>query len=130
MNQDILEYQAALDLADREICEALYASIARDLPAAEGRVWHGHPVWFIAGNPVVGFSRKKAGVELLFWSGQSFAQAGLKPVGNFKAAGVSIATPDAIDSAVLAEWLREAVAIQWDYANLAKKRELVKLTDF
>jgi hypothetical protein len=79
---------------------------------------------------VVGYSRKKAGIELLFWSGQSFEQAGLKPVGKFKAAGAAFVDASAIEAMALAEWLHQAEAIQWDYANLAKKRVLEKLTAF
>ena len=49
-------------------------------------MWHAHPVWFLDGNPVVGYSKLKDCVRLLFCSGQSFAQPGLKPEGKFKAA--------------------------------------------
>ena len=126
----VLAYHDTLEAADREICELLAAEIDRVIPQARGKVWHGHPVWFIDGNPVVGYSRKKAGVELLFWSGQSFTVTGLKPVGKFQAAGFIITTMPDLDPELLRQWLKQAVAIQWDYANLPKKRQLDKLTDF
>lgn len=47
-----------------------------------------HPVWFLDGNPVVGYSKLKDSVRLLFWSGQSFRSTGLEPEGKFKAAEV------------------------------------------
>ena len=124
------EYDATLDEPARSIAAELRASIAQNLPSAEGKVWHGHPVWFLDGNPIVGYSIKKAGVELLFWSGQSFATAGLRPVGKFQAAGAAYRTIDELDLAVIATWLTEAISIQWDYANLPKRRKLEKLTDF
>jgi hypothetical protein len=127
---DIIEYHNGLEPAELAICETLQSAIAQALPTAEGMVWHGHPVWFLNGNPVVGYSRKKAGIELLFWSGQSFEQAGLKPVGKFKAASAAFVDASAIEAMALAAWLHQAEAIQWDYANLAKKRVLEKLTAF
>ena len=45
-------------------------------PHAENKIWHAHPVWFLDGNPVVGYSKQKVGVVLLFWSGQSFGRGG------------------------------------------------------
>lgn len=64
--------------ADREICELLALEIDRHLPEAEDKIWHAHPVWLLDGNPIVGYSKLKACVRLLFWSGQSFDDQGLK----------------------------------------------------
>lgn len=126
----IAEYNAELDEVSQPIALALEAAISKGLPTAEGKVWHGHPVWFVAGNPIVGYSLKKAGVELLFWSGQSFSTEGLRPVGKFQAAGAAYVNIDDIEPAVIATWLTEAIEIQWDYANLPQRRKLEKLTDF
>jgi hypothetical protein len=49
-------------------------------------IWHAHPVWFLDGNPIVGYSKLKDSVRLLFWRGQSFAEEGLNDEGSFKAA--------------------------------------------
>ena len=87
---DIQDYNAGLPPSEQEICDSLASQIAKLLPDAVGKVWHGHPVWFLRANPVVGYSLKKSGVELLFWSGQSFSEPGLDPVGKFKAAGISV----------------------------------------
>lgn len=127
---DIDDYNAKLPAAEAAICVALAERIQAALPTAKGKVWHGHPVWFIDDNPVAGYSIKKSGVQVLFWSGQSFATAGLKPLGSFKAAAWDAASLDAIDSSPLDVWLREAATIQWDYKNLPKKRALEKLTEF
>lgn len=130
IGQDILDYQSKLSVADEQIGSALIKLISKTLPMAEGKVWHCHPVWFIDGNPVVGFSLKKAGIEVLFWSGQSFKQEGLRAIGKYKAAGIGLPTIQGLNKKLLTTWLGEALAIQWDYANLPKKRSLAKRTKF
>jgi hypothetical protein len=48
-----------------------------------------HPVWFLEGNPIVGYSRLKAGIRLMFWSGASFDEDKLKPgTGKFRDASI------------------------------------------
>lgn len=128
--RDILEYNKTLVKVQREIAGQLCLSIETYLTKAEAKVWHGHPVWFIDGNPIVGYSLKRSGIEVLFWSGQSFLTPGLAPVGKFKAAGFSVTNLEGLDSNALAKWLKEAKAIQWDYLNVIKKKKLEKLTDF
>lgn len=130
IGQDILDYQGELSDHEAEIGAAIIKLISKALPKAEGKVWHGHPVWFINGNPVVGYSLKKAGIEVLFWSGQSFKLEGLRAIGKFKAAGISVPSIKDLNKKMMAAWLSEAVAIQWDYQNLPKKRSLEKLTKF
>ena len=130
IGQDILDYQEDLSVEEAEIGEALIKLIEKAIPKAQGKVWHGHPVWFIDGNPIVGYSLKKSGIEVLFWSGQSFKAAGLTPLGKFKAAKLEVPSVNDLDKKQLAEWLGEAIKIQWDYANLPKKRALNKLTKF
>ena len=130
LSQDILEYQSKLAADEVAICNALDKLITKALPNAEGKVWHGHPVWFIEGNPIVGYSLKKAGIEVLFWSGQSFKLEGLTPLGKFKAAKLEVPELKSLDKKQLAAWLAEAELIQWDYVNLPKNRALVKLTKF
>jgi hypothetical protein len=68
----VQDYNDAQSAEDRLLCAALRQEIEAALPEAEGRIWHAHPVWFLAGNPVVGYSRLKSCIRLLFWSGQSF----------------------------------------------------------
>jgi hypothetical protein len=124
----VSEYNQQLNPEARVLAEQLAKLFDKKVPRAESKVWHGHPVWFIDGNPVFGYSLKKAGLEVLFWSGKSFKKAGLKAIGKFQAAGISISTTSDVEA--LNEWLLEAVAIQWDYKNLPKKRALEKLTKF
>jgi hypothetical protein len=130
IDSSVSEYNQKLGFPERAIAEKLLNLFLDQLPDADAKVWHGHPVWFIGANPVAGYNLKKSGIEVLFWSGQSFKTDGLRPVGKFQAAGVSVPSLNEAESLPLKSWLDEARAIQWDYANLAKVRKLNKLTDF
>lgn len=122
MHPDTTAYNAALTPADRKIADLLAREIARALPEAENKVWHAHPVWFLEGNPVVGYSKLKGNVRLLFWSGQSFGEEGLAPEGKFKAAEARYTAVEEVDTMALARWLRKAREIQWDYKNIVKRK--------
>lgn len=122
MNPDTKEYNDAQAPSDRAICQLLAKQIDRNLPEAENRVWHAHPVWFLDGNPIVGYSKLKNCVRLLFWSGQSFQEKGLKKEGSFKAAEMRYTAADQVDSAKLQLWLTEAREVQWDYKNLMRRK--------
>ncbi len=112
------------------MCEHLRAVFAHALPDAEGKIWHRHPVWFIGGNPIVGYHRLKDGVRVLFWSGQSFPTPGLIPTGSFQAAEFWPTSLEHIDSSDLMSWLRDSQTVQWDYEHIQKNRGLVKRTSF
>lgn len=122
LHPDIRAYNAALADGDRRTCDALAAAIARNLPGAESKVWHRHPVWFLDGNPIVGYSRLKNCVRLLFWSGQSFDEPDLTPEGTFKAAEARYTADGEIPARDLKRWLEKAAAIQWDYKNIVKRK--------
>ncbi|MGZ4041196.1 MAG: DUF1801 domain-containing protein, partial [Bacteroidia bacterium] len=72
MNTDVQAYNTAQSAEDKSICDLLAQEINSRLPKAEHKIWHGHPVWFLDGNPIVGYSKLKGCIRLLFWSGQSF----------------------------------------------------------
>ena len=122
MHPDTASYNAALELDDRAICDLLAQEIRRHLPEADNKIWHGHPVWFLDGNPVVGYSKLKHCVRLLFWSGQSFEEDGLAKEGSFQAAEARFTAAEQIDTAALARWLAKARDIQWDYKNLVRRK--------
>ena len=128
MHPDAREYNEAQAPKDQEICQLLAQEIDHNLPEAESKIWHAHPVWFLDGNPIVGYSKLKSCVRLLFWSGQSFREEGLKVEGKFKAAEVRYTDASQVNTQQLARWLTEARAIQWDYKNIIKcKGKLVRL---
>lgn len=122
MHPDIEAYHAAMPDAARAVCDLLAREIQAALPEAVGKVWHRHPVWFLDGNPVAGYSLLKGGVRLLFWSGQSFDEPGLHPEGSFKAAEARYAEAAQVDVAALRRWLGKARDIQWDYQHLIKRK--------
>jgi hypothetical protein len=122
MHRDTETYNAAQAPEDREICDLLAREIDRHLPEAENRIWHAHPVWFLDGNPVVGYSRLKGCVRLLFWSGRSFEEAALQDEGTFKAAEARYTAAGEVDVDDLARWLGKARDIQWDYRNLVRRK--------
>jgi hypothetical protein len=122
MNPETLEYNAAREPDDRAICDRLAELIDLHLPEAENRIWHAHPVWFLDGNPIVGYSKLKHCVRLLFWSGQSFEAEGLEPEGTFKAAEARFTNAEQIDPERLQRWLAEARDVQWDYRNLIRRK--------
>jgi hypothetical protein len=122
MHPDAVRYNRALAAEEREICDRLAREIDRGLPEAENKIWHAHPVWFLDGNPIVGYSKLKGCVRLLFWSGQSFAEDGLKKEGSFKAAEARYTAVDQVDTASLERWLAKARDIQWDYKNIVRRK--------
>lgn len=129
MHQDIRAYHRALLAKDRAICDRLAEVIDKALPKAESKVWHRHPVWFLDGNPVVGYSKLKDGVRLMFWSGASFQEDGLTlGAGKFKDASKTYVSDREIKVGELKRWLSKSKAIQWDYKNIVKRRgKLIRL---
>jgi Domain of unknown function (DU1801) len=130
VHPDIQRYADHLDSSDQEICALLAREIAAGLPEAEGKVWHAHPVWFLDGNPIVGYSRQKRGIRLMFWSGADFGEPGLDVRGKkFKDASVFFGSVTEVPTADLRRWLTAAREIQWDYKNIvARKGRLERLS--
>lgn len=126
VHADVTAYNLAHSEGDRAICDALAQQIDASLKGADNRIWHRHPVWFIDGNPIVGYSKLKDCVRLLFWSGQSFEEPTLQTEGSFKAAEARFTSVDDIDTDALARWLEKAQAIQWDYKNIVKRRGVLE----
>jgi len=124
IHKDILAYNKSQAAGDKRICDALAKTIDQTFSSqgAENRIWHRHPVWFLDGNPIVGYSKLKDSVRLLFWSGQSFEEPGLDPEGTFKAAEARFTSVDEIDAKDLQRWLKKSINIQWDYKNIVKRK--------
>lgn len=128
MHPDSIKYNEGQIKADREICDRLAQTIESALPEAESKFWHAHPVWFLDGNPVVGYGKLKSCIRLLFWSGQSFQTRGLKQSGSFKAAEIRYCSVEEINTELLESWLNESCSTQWDYKNIVKRKgKLVRL---
>jgi hypothetical protein len=125
MNSEIEKYNARQSENDQKICNRLMDEIDKGLPEAESKIWHGGPVWFIDGNPIVGYSKLKNRVQLLFWSGSTFEE-NLKPEGTFKAAEACFTDSSQINADDLTRWLNKSREIQWDYKNIVKRKGLLE----
>ncbi|MBK6826633.1 MAG: DUF1801 domain-containing protein [Chitinophagaceae bacterium] len=122
LSKEIQAYHQALSHSDQTICKLLFVEICRYLPDADYKIWHRHPVWFLDGNPIVGYSKLKDSVRLLFWSGQSFEVEDLQPEGSFKAAEYRYTDATEVNTRQLKRWLGLSKKIQWDYKNIVKRK--------
>jgi len=129
MNKDIASYNKSKTGEEKKICDFLAQEINATLHYTESKIWHAHPVWFIEGNPIVGYSALKSGIQLLFWSGASFDETELTPgTGKFKDASIRYTEVSQIQKKDLKRWLKKAETIQWDYKNIVKRKgKLVRL---
>lgn len=123
MHPEIVKYNDDQEPAHKEICDLLANEIHRNLPDAENKIWHAHPVWFLDGNPIVGYSKEKPGIRLMFWSGVDFEEPELNVVGKkFKDASVFFNEASEVNKSNLERWLKKAREIQWDYKNIVKRK--------
>ena len=129
LSKDIQAFNNSLDLKDQEICNLLANTINSELLEANSKIWHNHPVWFLNENPIVGYSKQKAGIRLTFWSGAGFDEPYLKVIGKkFKDASVFFNEPEEIDIETIKRCLNKATHIQWDYKNIVKRKgHLIRL---
>jgi len=127
MHKDVKAYNTKQAKEDKKICQLLAEEIDKNLPEAENKIWHAHPVWFLDGNPIVGYSKLKDSVRLLFWSGQSFDEPGLQNEGSFKAAEARYTSVDQVNVKDLKRWLQKGKKIQWDYKNIVKRKGKLEL---
>ena len=123
MNPEIKSYNDKQSVSDKEICEQLQTIIDSELDQAESKIWHAHPVWFLNGNPIVGYSKQKAGVRLMFWSGADFEEPHLNRLGKkFKDASLFYNSISEIQTEDLKRWLAKSKEMQWDYKNIVKRK--------
>ena len=123
MEAGIQTYNERQEAVDKAICDLLARVIDAGLPGAESKIWHGHPVWFLDGNPIVGYSKQKPGIRLMFWSGADFEEPELSVVGKkFKDASIFFNDVSSINESDLRRWLKKAREIQWDYKNIVRNR--------
>lgn len=127
MKSEIKLYIESQEDEGKQICKLLQKEISAKLTDAENKIWHAHPVWFLNGNPIVGYSKLKSGVRLMFWSGIDFNEPDLQPgSGKFKDASITYRSKDQIKLDDLKIWLEKARIIQWDYKNIVKRRGILK----
>lgn len=123
MKPEIQEFNDQQATTDKEICDLLASTIDTGLKKSESKIWHAHPVWFLDGNPIVGYSKQKPGWRLMFWSGADFEEEKLNVVGKkFKDASIFYTTIDQINTKDIKRWLKKSKEIQWDYKNIVKRK--------
>ena len=129
MNKEIKAYNNKQTSEEKKICNFLAEEIDSRLSQAESKIWHAHPVWFLDGNPIVGYSKQKAGIRLMFWSGESFDEEQLIPgTGKFKDASIFYTLVEQIRVKDLKRWLKKSKEFQWDYKNIVKRKgKLIRL---
>ena len=126
-NPAIPDYHRKLSTEDRKICDLLAKTLDEELSDSESKIWHAHPVWFMEGNPIVGYSKQKAGIRLMFWSGSDFGDARLTTgTGKFKDASIFYNSVEEIEVDDLRSWLRISRDIQWDYKNIVQRKGLLE----
>jgi len=123
MNKEIKAYNDKQTSDDKAICDRLATIIDAELTQAESKIWHAHPVWFLAGNPIVGYSKQKAGIRLMFWSGADFEEENLSVRGEkFKEASIFYNNVSEVETPDIERWLKKSREIQWDYKNIVKRK--------
>lgn len=121
------DYIQQLSSNDQAIAQLIAQTIDSELPEAESKIWHAHPVWFMSGNPIVGFSKQKKGIRLMFWSGADFMEGdSIVKGGKFKDASLFYNQVTDIDTNDLIRWLKKSRTIQWDYKNLVKRKGILE----
>ena len=126
MNEATQDYNNLQSSSDKEICDQLATIINENLQNSENKIWHAHPVWFLDGNPITGYSKLKNCVRLLFWSGQSFDEEKLANECSFKASEIRYTSPEQINKDDLKRWLKKSIEIQWDYKNIVKRKGILE----
>lgn len=129
MHPEITAYNDRQTEHEKSICELLARVIDEKMPEADNKIWHRHPVWFLEGNPIVGYSKLKAGIRLMFWSGMGFNESALSPgTGKFKDASRLYTNIEEINVNDVIRWLEKSKTIQWDYKNIVKRKgQLIRL---
>lgn len=127
MHLDVQKYNNNKLPEDQAICDLLANEINLHLPEAENKIWHAHPVWFLDGNPIVGYSKQKKGIRLMFWSGKSFEEDKLNILGaKFQDASIYYNSVNEINRKDLESWLKKSKEIQWDYKNIVKRKGVLE----
>ncbi|WP_026556329.1 DUF1801 domain-containing protein [Arthrobacter sp. 35W] len=106
---DVQTYAASLDGPLKAVAERLEALLDAGLPAAEGKLWHGHPVWMEDKEPIAGFKAFPRYVTLMVWQGQTLQDpsGALTPSGSAQMATVKLSSTADLDEDAVTAWLAQ-----------------------
>lgn len=114
VRESIDEYIAELDEPLAAVAITLRDHIDRSLPATEGRIWHGHPVWMVGSKPVAGFKAYPNHVTFMLWRGQEVPDetGALQPTGAGGMAVVKVSHAAEVHGPALRHWLERAAELE------------------
>lgn len=99
------EYLAGLPADQAAIAAVLRAHLDAGLPDADGRMWHGHPVWMRGDDPVAGFKAFPRWVTLLLWHGAEVTGSTDALTASADGSRWSLKITDHVDEAALDGWI-------------------------
>jgi hypothetical protein len=100
------DYIAAHDF--QPVQTALRDLLDAHLPQAEGRVYHGHPIWLVDKTMLAGFKVYSSYVTFMIWQGQDVDDpTGRLVPGARRMASVKLASPSDVDADAFAGWLKQ-----------------------
>lgn len=114
VRESIDGYIAELDEPLAAVAITLREHIDRSLPATEGRIWHGHPVWMMGSTPVAGFKAHPNHITFMLWRGQEITDetGSLRPSGAGGMAVVKVSHAAQVHGPALRHWLERAAALE------------------
>jgi len=122
MYADFFTYRQAYLPNAGTILKRLYGLIQQHFCETEVIIRHRHPVWFLIGNSIVGFSVQKRGLRLMFWSGADFDEPQLdERGGKLKDASRFYQSVDDFIESDLVCWIEKSHHIQRDYQNIVNR---------
>lgn len=104
------QYLASLSEDLQLVGGQLVRLLDEGLPRAQGVIWHGHPVWMIAKQPVAAFKAHATHMTFMIWKGQLLTDRSgrLEASGSATMANLKLRTADDLDAALFTNWLHQA----------------------
>jgi hypothetical protein len=112
-DKPVFAYIASLPQPQRDICEAIDALAARTLPDLERSVKWGMAYYGVGDGWCFSCGGFAGHVKLMFINGAALEPVPpVTPVGMGKSTrGVELASPDDIDAAQIAEWMKQVTSV-------------------
>ena len=104
------QYLTSMSDALKPVGAELARIITDALSDAEGTIWHGHPTWLRAAQPIAAFKAHSDHVTFMIWAGQLLTDRSGRLVasGSATMATLKAASPDELDAPLFTNWLHQA----------------------